>query len=198
MAKAPKPDPKENPDFKRVVKHFLSTPAKPHVPAKGKKIAKAEPKGGGKMIRHFLLAATLAATSIGNALASETPGKAYYLHIVTANGVSSCGPFEFFTLSRRQVPLPGQLVGGKFLTSACEDAQDVPVAGTITKTEVVLYEVLASAPNVFWMYTFQWPLQDGGWWTQYGCENESGCTPANSGTYALGLGEVPRQGTSHP
>jgi len=48
MPKPPKSDPKEDPDFKRVVKHFLTTPAKPHAPAKGKKIAKAKPRGVNK------------------------------------------------------------------------------------------------------------------------------------------------------
>jgi len=33
-SKTAKLDPKEDPDFKRVVKHFLATPAKPHAPAK--------------------------------------------------------------------------------------------------------------------------------------------------------------------
>jgi hypothetical protein len=48
MAKAPsKPDPKSDPEFQRVIKHFLTTPAKPHT-AKLRKIAKAKLKAAKK------------------------------------------------------------------------------------------------------------------------------------------------------
>lgn len=35
MAKSPKSDPAKDPEFQKVVQHFLKTPPKPHAPAHG-------------------------------------------------------------------------------------------------------------------------------------------------------------------
>jgi len=145
------------------------------------------------MIRPILLAAALAAAGMGVASAEEPSNKAYYLHLVTQNGVSACGPFEFFKLSRKQVLGTGQLVGGKYFVSRCGVGSDEAVGGTVTKSEVALFEIASSDnPDLYWLWTFQWPLQDGGYWTRYFCESADDCQPANSGTYDLGLGEVPK------
>jgi len=148
------------------------------------------------MIRQFLLGATLAAVSTANALASETPGKAYYLHIVTANGVSACGPFEFYKLTTRHDPLPGTLVAGKLLETACGSGSDIVVAGNLTKSEVVLYDMNPTG-DVFQMFTFDLPLQDGGSWAGYICETGYSCNFKGGGTYALGLGFASQEPKHH-
>jgi hypothetical protein len=48
---APKSDPKEDPDFKRVVQHFLSTPAKPHKFSKSKRLLTPGGKPEKKTVR---------------------------------------------------------------------------------------------------------------------------------------------------
>jgi len=147
------------------------------------------------MIRPILFAAIAALSSTRAAIAEEPGNFGNYLHLVTMNGVSACGPFEFFKLTRKQERLPGLLVGGQFLRSQCGTGPDVAVAGTIDKTysEVLLYQLADDGLGDYSLWAFQWPLQNGGWWKLYYClPRGNGCESDTSGTYDQGFKESSR------
>ena len=134
------------------------------------------------MTRQILLIMALGFSGTAPVSAGESPAKGFYLNLAAP----ACGAFAFFKLSKKQPLLPSNLVGGKIIGSYCGN-NDTPVAGTIAESELALYDLFADSPDYFWMWTFQWPLQDGGSWTEYLCYYQQGCNVSGSGTYALGL-----------